>query len=125
MKKIIRYSEGFKLAVVRALEQGEVENCCQARQKYGIRGAATVENWVRKYGKNHLIGKVIRVEKAEEKNELKRLKQRIRQLEETLADTTVDLAIERAYTEMLGEKAGIEDLQAFKKKVDEKRRAEP
>lgn len=76
MKKIIRYSEAFKLRVVRAIEQGEVDNCSQAREKYGVGGASTVEQWVRKYGMNHLIGKVIREEKSEEKNELKRLKKR-------------------------------------------------
>jgi len=77
---------------------------------------------VRKYGKNHLLGKVIRVESPEEKDELKRLQQRVAQLESTLADATIDLAIERAYTEMLAEKAGVEDVESFKKKVAETRR---
>jgi len=75
-----------------------------------------------KYGKNHLLGKVIRVESPEEKDELKRLQQRVAQLESTLADATIDLAIERAYTEMLAEKAGVEDVESFKKKVAETRR---
>ena len=65
----------------------------------------------------------MRVETPEEKNELKRLKQRVQLLERTLADTTVDLAIERAYTEMLAQEAGVEDLAAFKKKADEGPRA--
>ena len=77
---------------------------------------------MRKYGKNHLLGKVIRVESPEEKDELKRLQQRVAQLESTLADATIDLAIERAYTEMLAEKAGVEDVESFKKKVAETRR---
>ncbi len=123
MKKIIRYSESFKHSVVRAIEEGEVDNCAQASQKFGVRGRSTVGSWVLKYGKNHLIGKVIRVETADEKNELKRLKRRIQLLERTLADSTVDLAIERAYTEMLAEQAGIEDLEAFKKKADDGQRA--
>ena len=123
MKNIISYSESFKHRVVRAIEEGEVDNCNQAMQKFGVRGCATVGNWVRKYGKNHLIGKVIRVETADEKSELKRLKKRIKLLESTLADSTVDLAIERAYTEMLAEQAGIEDLEAFKKKADDGQRA--
>ena len=121
MKKILKYSESFKQTVVRAIEQGEIDNCFQAQQKYGL-GCGTVETWVRKYGKNHLIGKVIRVETPDEQNELKRLKQRVQLLERTLADATVDLAIERAYTEMLAEQAGIEDLGAFKKKADQGRR---
>jgi transposase len=122
MKDQYRYSEAFKLRVIRAIEEGEVENLNQARQKYGVRGAGTVESWIRKYGKNQLLGKVIRVESADEQNELKRLRQEIRQLKDTLADTSVDLAIERAYSEMLGEAAGIDDLAAFKKKAATKRR---
>jgi len=62
------------------------------------------------------------VESPEEKDELKRLQQRVAQLESTLADATIDLAIERAYTEMLAEKAGVEDVESFKKKVAETRR---
>ena len=124
MKKIVKYSESFKLSVVRAIEDGEVDNCCQARERYGVRGGGTVERWVRNYGKNHLVGKVIRVETINEINELKRLKQRVRLLEGTLADATVDLAIERAYTEILAQRAGIEDLRAFKKKADAGREAQ-
>jgi transposase-like protein len=106
--------------VVRAIEEGEVENCNQARERYGIGGCDTVSGWVRKYGKDHLIGKVIRVETADERNEIKRLKQRVRVLEQTLADTSVDLALERAFNGLLGEQAGIEDMAAFKKKADGK-----
>jgi transposase-like protein len=54
MKNTYRYSEAFKLRVIRAIEDGEVENLNQARQKYGIRGAGTVESWIRKYGKNQI-----------------------------------------------------------------------
>ena len=122
MKKTIRYSESFKQRVVRAIEEGEVDNCLEAGQRFGIRGNGTVQRWVRQHGKNHLIGKLIRVETADEKNELKRLKKRIGVLERTLADSTIDLAIERAYTEMLAEEAGVEDLSAFKKKADAERR---
>jgi len=104
------------MEVVRAIEEGAVGSITQARAKYGIGGATTVGRWVREYGKNHLIGKVIRVETADEKSELKKLKQRVKVLEKTLCDSTIDLAIERAYIDILAEKAGIEDLSAFKKK---------
>jgi hypothetical protein len=61
------------------------------------------------------------VETADEKSELKKLKQRVKVLEKTLCDSTIDLAIERAYIDILAEKAGVEDLSAFKKKADEQR----
>ena len=114
----IRYSEGFKLEVVRELER-EGLSFEHVRRKYGIKGSWTVQAWVHKYG-NGTRGKVIRVEKPEEINELKELKQRIRRLETALADANVDLAIERAYTRMACKRAGIEDVEEFKKKADGK-----
>jgi len=86
------------------------------RRKYGIRSLATVLNWLRKYG-NGDRGKVVRVQKPEEIDELKRLKERVRRLETALADANVDLAIERAYTHLACERAGIKDVEEFKKKV--------
>ena len=116
----IRYSQAFKMAVVRELEEQDLP-FEQVRRKYGILGAATVQAWVRKYG-NGSRGKRIRVEKPEEINELKRLKQRVRALEAALADTNLDLALERQYTRLACERAGIQDVAEFKKKVAGQRR---
>jgi transposase-like protein len=81
----IRYSEAFKLEVVRELEV-EVGGIAfeDISMKYGIKGKGTVSRWVRQYG-NGTRGKVIRVESPGEINELKRLKARVRQLESALA----------------------------------------
>ena len=111
----IRYSEAFKMQVVRELESGQAP-FEQIRRKYGIGGCDTVQNWVRQYG-NGTRGKRIRVERPEEINELQRLKERVRRLETALADANIDLALERAYTRLACERAGIEDVEAFKKKV--------
>ena len=85
------------------------------QRKYGIGGCGTVENWLRKHG-NGSRGKVIRVEKPEEINELRRLRERVKRLESALADANIDLALERAYTRLACERAGIEDVEGFKKK---------
>lgn len=115
MKQIIRYSEAFKMEVVREMEaQGLNSN--QVRQKYGIRGGGTVEIWARKYG-NGLLGKVIRVETPKDMDEFKKLKKRVKQLESLLADTNLDLALERQYTLLACQRAGIEDVSEFKKKA--------
>ena len=111
----IRYSEAFKIAVVRELEENDLP-FAQVQRKYGIRGCATVQQWARKYG-NGSRGKVVRVQKPEEIDELKRLRERVRRLETALADTNVDLAIERAYTRLACERAGIKDVDGFKKKA--------
>jgi transposase len=110
----IRYSEAFKLEVVRELETGHspVE---QVRRKYGI-GGGSIQAWIAKYG-NGTRGRIIRVETPNEVNELKRLKDRITRLEAVLADTNLDLALERQFTRLACKRAGIDDVAEFKKKA--------
>lgn len=102
------------MTLVRELEQEDLP-FEHVRRKYGIKGAWTVQAWVRKYG-NGSRGKLIRVQKPEEINELKRLKERVRRLESALADANIDIALERAYTELACERAGV-DPEEFKKKA--------
>ena len=111
----IRYSEAFKMEVVRELEVGDIGFDDMAL-KYGIKGKGTVSRWVRQYG-NGTRGKVIRVESPGEINELKRLKARVRQLESALADANIDAALERAFTRLACRRAGIADVEGFKKKA--------
>ena len=115
IKPSIRYSEAFKMEVVLEVERTGAP-FDQIRRKYGL-GVSTVQGWVRKYG-NGTRGKVIRVQKPEEIDENKRLKERIRRLETALADANVDLALERAYTKLACQRAGIKDVEEFKKKAD-------
>jgi transposase-like protein len=111
----VTYSESFKIAIVRELEEGDMPFDA-IRRKYGIKGKSTVQKWARKYGKGDL-GKIIRVEKPKEINEREQMKKRIRALETALADAHVDLAIERACVKVACKKAGIEDIAEFKKKA--------
>jgi transposase-like protein len=123
MKQTICYSEAFKMEVVREMEiQGL--NSSQVRQKYGIRGGGTVEKWARKYGKG-LLGKVIRMETPKDMDEFKKLKERVKRLESLLADTNLELALERQFTRLACERAGIEDVEEFKKKAAGKRPTGP
>ena len=114
IKPAIRYSQAFKLEIVRLLES-EALTFSEVQRRYGIRGDGTVQQWVRKYG-NGSRGRIIRVETPEEIDELKRLKERVRLLETALADANVDLALERAYTRIACQRAGIKDVDDFKKK---------
>lgn len=115
IKPTIRYSEAFKIQLVRELERGEIgmEEC---RRRYGIGGSLTLKRWLGQYG-NGTVGKVIRVERPEEINEKEQLKRRIRALEQALADRNIDWALEREYTRLACERAGIEDVAEFKKKA--------
>lgn len=113
-RRAIRYSEAFKLEVVRELER-ELAPVEHVRRKYGI-GVGSIQDWIAKYG-NGTRGKVIRVETPQEIDELKKLRERIKRLESLLADTNLDLALERQYTRLACERAGIEDVAEFKKKA--------
>jgi transposase-like protein len=115
-KETMRYSEAFKLQVVRELEAGRFATPFAAGRAYGVKGPGTVARWVAQYGKNHLLGKVVRVMKADEQAEVKVLRQRVRALERALANAHLDLKLEAAYVELACEAAGIADVPAFKKK---------
>jgi transposase len=114
---VIRYSESFKLQVVRELEGGRFKSICEAGSHYGIKGSETIRGWLIKFGKDRLMPRVIRVETPNEQNELKRLRQRVRQLEGLLADKELGLVISETYLELACERAGILDVEDFKKKI--------
>jgi transposase-like protein len=103
------------MEIVRELESKDL-SFAHIQRKYGIKGCDTVQRWAQQYG-NGTRGKVIRVEKPSEQNELKRLRERMRRVETALADANVDLALERAYTRLACARAGIQDVDEFKKKA--------
>jgi transposase-like protein len=92
MRPVIRYSEAFKLKVVRDLEEGRYGNPTEAGLAHGVTGKGTVARWVRQYGKNHLLRKVVVVMKADEQAEVRALRKRVRGLEKALADAHLDAA---------------------------------
>ena len=115
-KAQVRYSEAFKLQVLRTIEEGKFATRQAAYRAYGIRGCGAIERWARKYGKNHLLGKVIRVETAKELDEARELKKRVRELEKALANAHIDSKLDAAYLRIACRAAGIEDVEGFKKK---------
>lgn len=110
----IRYSQAFKMAIVREIEHEGILRS-EVMAKYGIKGETTVKRWLGQFGSGK-IGRMIRVECPEEVNELKKLRDRIKRLETALADASLDLAMEKAYLKIACERAGIRDLEEFKKK---------
>ena len=116
MRECIRYSEAFKLQVVRELEEGRHASCFAAGEAYGIGGAETVQEWVRKYGKAHLLRKVVRVQTPEERSELRKARDRVRELEQALVDAHLDLRLERAFLGIACEEGGLGSVEEFKKK---------
>lgn len=112
----VRYSEAFKIEVVTAVESGKFKSLHAAAQAYGVGGMATISNWVRQYGKDHLLRKVVYVMKADEQTEAVKLRKRIRELEHALSNAHIDLALESEYVKLACEVSGITDVAGFKKK---------
>lgn len=85
----IRYSISFKQKVVREIEE-EGLKLGEAALRYGIRGgSSTIIKWIRKFGKNHLLNKIVRVETQGEKDRLKQLESEVKRLKIALADATL------------------------------------
>lgn len=87
-KRIIRYSISFKRQVVNELEEGATIAFVQ--RKYGIKGGSTIQHWLRKFGKSHLLNKVIKVQTVEEKDQLKAMQEEIKRLKTALADAYLE-----------------------------------
>ena len=112
----VRYSVAFKRQVVADLEAGRFRTIGQAREHYGIGGATTVRRWLKQFGKNHLIPKVVRVEKPDEADQIRQLKTQIRQLQQALGETQLQNVLGESFLEIACEKLGT-DVAAFKKKA--------
>lgn len=112
-----RYSEAFKLEVVREIETGNFGSFEQLRQKYGILGSSTLSKWLRKYGREHLLPRRVRIEMPEEVDQIRKLKKRIKDLERALVNAQVAKVIDDAYFELVCEQSGITDIEGYKKKI--------
>lgn len=88
-KTITRYSISFKQKVVREIEE-EGLGLMEASRRYGIKGGSTVHKWLIKFGKNHLLNKIVRVEMKGEKDRVKELEAEIKKLKIALADATME-----------------------------------
>ena len=117
---VVRYSEAFKLQVVRELETGRLRSRKEACQRYGIGGATTVARWVRRYGRAHIQGRVVRVETTDERDQLAALKARIAELERAVVDSKVQEALHKAYFDIVCREHGVADPVALKKSIAEK-----
>ena len=86
-RELVRYSISFKQKVVREVESGlGIE---AARRRYGIKGYGTIQRWLKKFGKNHLLNKIVRVEVKGEKDRIKELEAEVKKLKIALADATL------------------------------------
>ncbi|HET9432844.1 MAG TPA: transposase [Chitinophagaceae bacterium] len=79
-----RYSLAFKQKIVGEIEAGKF-SIGEARRIYDIKGCGTIPDWLKRFGKHHLLDKVVRIEMKGEKDKLKQLEREKKQLESALA----------------------------------------
>lgn len=115
-----RYSVSFKQQVIEELEQGRFRSIGEARAYYDIGGCTTIQKWLKRYGRNHLQAKVVRVEKPDEADQIRELKRQVKQLQQALGQTQAQNVLNATYLELACEQLG-EDVEAFKKKSGGKR----
>ena len=116
-KTIRQYSISFKRQVIADLEGGRFDSIEAARRHYGIGGMRTIQGWLRKYGKNHLLPKVVIVQKPNERDMIRELQQQVAQLQRALGQTQVENVLNAEFLKIACQELDC-DVEAFKKKVD-------
>ena len=108
-KTIRRYSLSFKRMVVSELEAGS--SLSSVRERYGIGGGGTLQNWIRRFGKDYLLTHVVRIETMNERDRIKELERQLKETKVALADTV----LEKKFLEILIDEANKEYKTDLKK----------
>jgi transposase-like protein len=103
----IRYSTAFRNKVVSEIERGK-HSITSAQRIYDIGGSTTITKWIKKLGKNHLLGKVVRVETADERSKITRLERDKRQLESALANEHLRVLALESMLELASRDLGVD-----------------
>ncbi len=116
--RLVRYSEAFKLQVLKEYEEG-ILNKKELSLKYGILGGSTIQHWIRKYKREDLLNKIIRVEKPNEKDRLKSLERENQELKNALAYAHLKQVTSESFLEVMCEELGL-TMEEVKKKFGKK-----
>lgn len=103
---IRRYSDAFKLSIVREYEAGA--SLSSLGRKYGIAGNSTIKRWVMQFGRFGTRHNLMVIQTPEERNRITELEQRIADLEHALADAQLDRLMLSACLTVAEEKYGID-----------------
>jgi transposase len=115
-RQTFRYSTAFKMKVISEIESGKY-TIAEARRIYDINSAGTIPYWLRRYGKNHLLNKVVRIQMKDERDKIKELKNQIKALERALSKSQVDNLCWQSLVEVIDEKYGIDSKKNFGSKL--------
>jgi len=100
-----RYSTAFKQKVIKEIEEGLI-SIAEASRIYDI-SLGSLYKWLHALGKDHLIGKVVWVQKRDEVDKIKKLESEKRQLEAALAKANLDNFCLESLISEIEEKYGI------------------
>jgi transposase-like protein len=117
MRDVVRYSEAFKLRLVEDVAGGKYKSLDEARRRNGIRGGSTLSKWIKRYGREDILPKRIKVETMNERDELQEARRRIRELEAALADAHMDYCLESAFLDIACKRLGTSTEELKKKNV--------
>ena len=118
-KKIYRYSDCFKRSVVEEIEKNGL-SIEEARRRYGIGGGETIQKWLVRFGKNHLLSKVVRVETKEERDELRRLREELKALKIAYAELAIDFKLSQKVIEKSDEMFGLDLKKKYAQALSQK-----
>jgi transposase-like protein len=113
------YSQAFKLKVVQEYERGTY-SLEELQKRYGIGGKCTISTWIKKMGRNELLGRKVLVMNEDEKTENQKLKEEIRQLQKVISHQKIEVLALESLFEVAGEEFG----EDFKKNCLKKLPAE-
>ncbi len=106
-----RYSEAFKQKVIGEIEAGNY-SIRQVSKLYKV-SDTSLYNWLNKYGKNHLIGKIVKVEMKGEADRLKQLENEKKALESALAQAHLKILTLESTIEVAEEKYKVDFKKNF------------
>jgi transposase-like protein len=101
------YSLAFKQKVISEVEEGKLTKE-GARKLYDIRGGSVINGWIKKFGKLHLLNKVVRIELKDELSRLKQLEKEKKDLESALAQAHLKLIVYESIISVSEEELGID-----------------
>lgn len=111
--RCIRYSEASRRKVVEEIECGKY-SISGAMKVYDIGGSTTIQKWIRRFGKRHLLGTIVRIEMKNETDKIKALEKEKQALESALAQSQLKIIALESTIAVLEEKSGA----VVKKKTD-------
>ena len=112
----VRYSAAFKQQLIAELESGRFGSIAEARLHYQIGGMCTIQRWLRRYGRNHLMPKQVRVQKPDEADQIRLLREQVQQLQQALGQAHLEARLGESFLRLACGELGTE-VEAFKKKV--------